>query len=44
MLERATDVVLEEFLVNTLLKRETWVKLVREYSRHVLFSDRLEQK
>ena len=44
MLERATDIVLEEFLVISLLKRESWVRLVREYSRVVLFSEKLEKR
>ena len=44
MLERATDIVLEDFLVDSLLKRESWVKLVREYSRVVLFSEKLEKR
>lgn len=41
MLERAGDVVLWAFLIGSLLERSQWVRLVKDYSKVVLFSDKM---
>jgi len=44
MLERVTDVVLIEFLVSKLLEQLPWIKVVRDYTRTVMFSEKLDKK
>lgn len=43
MLEKAKETVLQQVLLHTLLQMNPWVRLVKEYSNFVLFSDKLEK-
>lgn len=44
MLERAGDAILWGFLIGTLLERSHWVRLVKDYSKVVLFADNLAKE
>eukprot|EP00210_Caulerpa_lentillifera_P004581 g4371.t1 len=44
ILERATDIVLIDFLISTLLERLSWVRVVKDFVKTVMFSQKLEKK